>query len=104
MSAAPSLPRSRTWLRVCVLLLALLIPGAHIEAAGTPVVAGEAAEADLTEAALRPMTRTAQRAVVRHRPVRPAAPAPGAPVAATTGPLPAPPYLPPAPRYVVLRC
>lgn len=98
---------TRTWLRAFVLLLALLVPGghagAHAATAVTPI-AGELAEYDVLDTALRPPARAAHRPVVPLRPAPRPAPAPGAPAG---HPLPAPPRLPHALhtlRSVVLRC
>ncbi|MGX1131710.1 hypothetical protein RKD49_003900 [Streptomyces glaucescens] len=106
MSAAPSLPRSRVWLRVLVLLLALLIPGSHVEATGMPVAAGEVAEADLVVAAPRPVAHRARRAAVPEPPVRAgeAGPARCLPGRLPAAPPPAPPYTLRTLRSVVLRC
>ncbi|MFJ3668075.1 hypothetical protein ACIPSE_16660 [Streptomyces sp. NPDC090106] len=96
---------TRTWLRAFVLLLALLMPGAHTgaHAVASPVVAGEAAEYDALDTVVRPVHRTDPRPAV---PLRPALPAP-APLVPVTRPLPAPPDPSYAPRFlrsVVLRC
>ncbi|QEV30436.1 hypothetical protein CP976_21310 [Streptomyces coeruleorubidus] len=91
-----------------VLLLALLVPGAHAEAHTGPAatVSGEstAVECDVLDAAPRPPARGTRRAAV---PLRPAPlPSPGPAYAA---PLPVP--VPPGPRHdprplrsEVLRC
>ncbi|MDG9710182.1 hypothetical protein [Streptomyces sp. DH10] len=106
---APRGTRRNTWVRVLVLLLALLVPGAHAEARTGPAatVSGEstAVECDVLDTALRPPARGARRAVVPLRPT----PLPG-PEPAYAAPLPAP--VPPARRYddprplrsEVLRC
>ncbi|NNN31534.1 hypothetical protein HLK59_14405 [Streptomyces sp. S3(2020)] len=98
---------TRTWLRAFVLLLALLVPGAHSGAHAaipvtsvTSVAAGEAAEYDVLDTALRPPARAAHRPVASPR----TAPAPGVPA---VRPLPKPPhpsYAPHILRSVVLRC
>lgn len=99
---------TRTWLRAFVLLLALLVPGAHTGAhaatTSTPVLAAEIAEYDILDTALRPPARAA------HRPVVPLCPAPR-PAPAFPAPavrvLPAPPRAPYAAhtlRSTVLRC
>ncbi|MFI9828516.1 hypothetical protein ACIHIX_12595 [Streptomyces sp. NPDC051913] len=94
---------TRAWLRAIVLLLALLVPGAHAGAhAAVPVAASEAAEYDVLDTVLRPASQ---------HPVAPLRPAPRvtlpAPVVPDGAPLPAPPH----PSYtlltlrtVVLRC
>ncbi|MGW0191238.1 hypothetical protein ACWDV7_36740 [Streptomyces sp. NPDC003362] len=106
MSAAPSLPRSRAGLRVLVLLLALLIPGSHVEATGMPVAAGEVAEADLVVVAPRPVVRSARRAAVPRPPLRTGATGPARclPGHLPAAPPPAPPYTLRTLRSVVLRC
>lgn len=107
MSTAPRLPRRRrAWLRVLVLLVALVLPGAHTGTHAAPVTppAGEAIEYDLLDTALRLPARAAQRPVVPLRPAPRPEPAPGVPAGA---PLPAPPrpsYALVALRTVVLRC
>ncbi|MBK3571798.1 hypothetical protein JHN47_50010, partial [Streptomyces sp. MBT62] len=67
MSTARSLPRSRAWLRALVLLLALLVPGAHAEMRAVPVASSvettiEYDVLDTATAALRPS------ALAVHRP------------------------------------
>ncbi|AWW42555.1 hypothetical protein DN051_20465 [Streptomyces cadmiisoli] len=88
-----------------VLLLVLLVPGAHAAAVAVPVpVAGEVAEVDLLDTALRPPHRAGKQPAVPRRPVRPAAPPPhGTPVRPCPAPT-WPPYTPRALRSVVLRC
>ncbi|MFF9626678.1 hypothetical protein [Streptomyces griseosporeus] len=112
MSRAPrAVPRSRTWLRVLVLLLALLVPGAHAGlSAAAPLTAPAAvagtAEHDLTDTvAPRTPTRPAPRAAAPLRPCPlPATPAPEATGGRRTAVPPRAPHAPPAPRSVVLRC
>ncbi|MBK6016257.1 hypothetical protein JHN45_34735, partial [Streptomyces sp. MBT53] len=75
MSTARSLPRSRAWLRALVLLLALLVPGAHAEMRAVPVASSvettiEYDVLDTATAALRPS------ALAVHRPTPPLRPAP----------------------------
>ncbi|MCX4763302.1 hypothetical protein OG562_20475 [Streptomyces sp. NBC_01275] len=101
-SPAPRLPRSRAWLRVLVLLLALLATGAPVEASAAPVVAGEIAEYDVLDAALRPVAG-APRPVVPLRPAPLPGPAPGVPDRSAHA-SPRPPYALRALRTVVLRC
>ena len=111
MSTARSLPRSRIWLRILVLLLALLVPGTHAQAHALPTVAeisGEAAEQDVLDTVLRPPARTDRRGPVRLRPAPLPKPAPGAPACHPpphphSAP-PRPPYVPHILRTVVLRC
>ncbi|MEU6374005.1 hypothetical protein [Streptomyces sp. NPDC046909] len=97
---------TRTWLRAFVLLLALLVPGAHAGAhaatAVTPVVSTEITEYDVLDTALRP---AAQRPVAPLRPAPRVEPAP--PITPERTPLPAPPhpsYALHTLRTVVLRC
>lgn len=109
MSPAARTPyavRRAAWLRVLVLLLALLVPGtaAHGGVAESVVTGGTAAEYDVHDTALRPPGRHGHRPVV---PLRPAPRPPSArhPVATADHPLPVPPRpLLLAPRSVVLRC
>ena len=106
--SAPRSPSRRAWLRVLVLLLALLVPGAHAEAhtGWTTPVSGEstAVECDLLDTALRPPARAARRTAV---PLSPAPlPAPG-PASTAQQPVPVPPSPPRDPRPLrseVLRC
>jgi hypothetical protein len=104
MSTARSLPRSRAWLRVLVLLLALLVPGAHAEAHATPVVSMQTAEYDVLDAALRPSAPAVHRPVAPYRPALLPAPAPEAPGARPLAAPPRPPYALRSVRTVVLRC
>ncbi|MFF7641541.1 hypothetical protein [Streptomyces canus] len=106
MSSVRRAPRSRDWLRVLVLLLALLVPGAQVQAHAMPSVpAGELVEYDALDTALRPPGRAV------HRMAGPLRPAPR-PEAVPGGPAdrrprtasPRPPYALPALRSVVLRC
>ncbi|GAA2586786.1 MULTISPECIES: hypothetical protein [Streptomyces] len=100
--------RRNAWPRVLVLLLALLVPGAHAEAhtGPTATVSGEstAVECDVLDTALRPSARAARRTAV---PLRPAPlPAPG-PAYTAPRPMPVPPgppHAPRPPRSEVLRC
>lgn len=102
--------RSRAWLRVLVLLLALAVPGAHAQAHALPVVAGalgEVAEHDVLDTALRPAARGDRRSAVR--PARSGTdPQPKPARCVRAGPTPAapprPPYLTHVLRTVVLRC
>ncbi|KQX62522.1 MULTISPECIES: hypothetical protein [unclassified Streptomyces] len=105
MSPAARLPRSRTWLRTLVLLLALLVPGAAAEVSAAPVAAEIAAiaEYDVVDTALRPAPR-APRPAAPPRPAALPAPAPGVP-ADRPRPAPSrPSYALHALRTVVLRC
>lgn len=103
MSPAARLPRSRTWLRTLVLLLALLVPGSAAEVSAAPVTAAGITEYDVLDTALRP-------APFAHRLATPRRAAPlasPAPVAPANRPDPAPlrpPYTLHILRVVVLRC
>jgi len=109
VSTARSLPRSRAWLRVLVLLLALTVPGTHAEMHVASVASMEIIEYDVLDAAVRPpahAVRTVRRAVVPPRPAP--LPAYGTP---DDGHSPSAPPRPPytlhalhALRSVVLRC
>ncbi|MFI9170443.1 hypothetical protein [Streptomyces lincolnensis] len=107
MSTERSLPRRRrAWLRVLVLLVALVLPGAHTGTHAAPATppAGEAIEYDLLDTALRLPARAARRPVVPLRPApRPEA-APGVPAGAPLPAVPRPSYTLVALRTVVLRC
>ncbi|WP_327718012.1 hypothetical protein OG381_23340 [Streptomyces sp. NBC_00490] len=98
---------TRTWLRAFVLLLALLVPGGHAGApAATAVapIAGELAEYDVLDTALRPPARAAHRPVVPLRPAPRPAPAPAVPAGRPLPAPPRPPYALHTLRSVVLRC
>ncbi|MGW2742878.1 hypothetical protein [Streptomyces sp. NPDC001450] len=107
MSGTPSLPRSRTWLRVLVLLLALWVPGAHLQAqaAPAPAVSAETAEHDVLDTLLRPPARTLHQtdAPERTAPL-PDPPTPVRPALRPCPAVPRPPYAVPLLRTVVLRC
>ncbi|MER5834530.1 hypothetical protein ABT116_27790 [Streptomyces sp. NPDC002130] len=104
----PRGPRRHARLRVLVLLLALLVPGAHAEAhtGWTAPVSGEntTVECDLFDTALRPPARGARRVAVP--PATAPFPAPGPSYAAQRSvPVPPnPPHGPRPPRSEVLRC
>ncbi|MBX7552850.1 hypothetical protein [Streptomyces sp. NPDC004232] len=114
MSRTSRRPRSRTWLRVLVLLLALWVPVAHAQAHAAPVCAVSADTSehhdghDVTDAldGLDLLLRPAARAV--HRADAPECPAPlPGPAAPARRPCPAAlraPYATPLLRTVVLRC
>ncbi|MFE9677795.1 hypothetical protein ACFYO5_27360 [Streptomyces sp. NPDC006259] len=103
-SPARNVPRHRSWLRVLVLLLAVLVPGAPAAVhAPAPVAAAEIAEYDALDA-LRPAGAAARRAVAPR-------PAPAPAPAVTSGRVLRAPSRPPYPpaalnslRAVVLRC
>ncbi|MFJ8592047.1 hypothetical protein [Streptomyces sp. NPDC093598] len=101
-------PRRNAWLRVLVLLLALLVPGAHAEAHAGPVavVSGEGttAECDVLDTTLRPPARGSRRTAV---PLSPAPLQDPGPAYTAQRPVPAPTNPPHAPRPLrseVLRC
>jgi hypothetical protein len=106
MSSTPHPVSRYAWLRLLVLLLALLMPGAHAETHAAPVVAGETVEDDGLDTPLRPPAHAAHRPAVPARPAPAPSPAP-APVVPRDRSRPAPPR-PPYPllalRTVVLRC
>ncbi|MER7478955.1 hypothetical protein ABTX60_15080 [Streptomyces sp. NPDC126510] len=104
----PRGPHRHAWLRVLVLLLALLAPGAHAEAhtGWTAPVSGEnpTVECDLFDTAPRPPARGARRVAVP--PATAPIPGPG-PANAAQRPVPVPPSPPHDPRPLrseVLRC
>ncbi|MFG3717500.1 hypothetical protein ACGF8D_06780 [Streptomyces massasporeus] len=105
----PRSPRRHAWLRVLVLLLALLVPGTHAEAhtGWAAGVSGESTtvECDLFDTALRPPARTARRTTAVPLSFAPL-PGPGpAPTAQHPVPVPPTPRLDPRPlRSEVLRC
>jgi len=104
VSTARSLPRSRAWLRVLVLLCAVLVPGAHSQVHAAPAVSMESVEYDVLDAAVRPASDTVRRAAVPLRLAPLADPAPGLPEGHPLPAPPRPPYALPALRSVVLRC
>jgi hypothetical protein len=105
MNTARGLPRSRAWLRVLVLLLAVLVSDAPAEASPPSAVSAEITEYDVLDTALRPPARGAHRPVVPLRPAPCPAPAPGVPEGHHALPAPPrPPYALCTLRTVVLRC
>lgn len=104
MSTARGLPRSRAWLRVLVLLLAVLVPGAPCEVAAMPVASVEIVEYDAFDTALRPPADGAHRAVAPPRPACRPARTPGVPPGRPLPPPAEPPYTLDVLRTVVLRC
>ncbi|MET8771221.1 hypothetical protein [Streptomyces sp. NPDC004658] len=106
MSRSSSTPRSRTWLRVLVLLLALWVPGAHVPAQAFTdlAVAAETAEHDVLDTPLRPPARVIHRADAPERLAPLPAPAPARPAAPAGPAAPRAPYTAPLLRTVVLRC
>ncbi|MER6528936.1 hypothetical protein [Streptomyces sp. NPDC001508] len=103
MSGAHALPHGRAWLWVLVLLLALLVPGAHAEAHATPVVAGDVVQHDDLDTALRPPSRAVPHLLVPVRPAPLALPADGIPHSRPPA-APRSPYALRALCSVVLRC
>ncbi|MFG2359239.1 hypothetical protein [Streptomyces sp. NPDC048521] len=106
MSRTTSIPRGRTWLRVLVLLLALWVPGAHVQAQAAPAlgVAAETAEHDVLDTVLRPSARAVHRSDVPERPAPLPDPAPARPATHPCPGTPRAPYATPLLRTVVLRC
>ncbi|MFD8228655.1 hypothetical protein ACFV16_31465 [Streptomyces massasporeus] len=106
----PRSPRRHAWLRVLVLLLALLVPGAHAEAhtGWTAGVSGESTtvECDFLDTALRPPARAAARRTAAV-PLSPAPVQGPGPASTAQHPVPVPPSPPLDPRPLrseVLRC
>ncbi|MEV2210534.1 hypothetical protein AB0H86_03300 [Streptomyces sp. NPDC050997] len=104
MSTARGLPRSRAWLRVLVLLLAVLVPGTPAEVSAAPGVSVEIVEYDVLDTALRPPARDAHRPAVPPRRAPDLGPAPAVPRGRPQPAPPKPPYALHALRTVVLRC
>ncbi|MEU1465467.1 hypothetical protein ABZ467_33320 [Streptomyces sp. NPDC005727] len=106
MSRTARIPRSRTWLRVLVLLLAVWVPGAHVQPQPAPAPAASAgtSEHDHLDTLPRPPARVSHPAGAPERPAPLPGPAP-APAAAPPGrAVPRPPGAVPLLRTVVLRC
>jgi hypothetical protein len=99
-------PRPRAWLRLLVLLLALLVPGVHAQAQAAPAVAmsAETAEHDVLDTLLRPPARTVHRADAPERTAPLPDPAAARPPARPCPAAPRAPYAVPLLRTVVLRC
>ncbi|MGW3203650.1 hypothetical protein [Streptomyces sp. NPDC001135] len=106
MSRTASRPRSRTWLRVLVLLLALCVPGVPAQAQAAPAlgVSAETFEHDPFDMLVRPPARAVHRADAPERPAPLSDPAPARPAARTCPAAPRVPYAPSPLRTVVLRC
>ncbi|MFI9250762.1 hypothetical protein [Streptomyces sp. NPDC053069] len=106
MSRTASRPRSRTWLRVLVLLLALWVPGVHAQVQAAPAlgVSAETFEHDVFDILVRPPARAVHLADVPERPAPLADPAPVRPTARTRPAAPRVAYPSSLPRTVVLRC
>ncbi|MET9734232.1 hypothetical protein ABZZ79_27385 [Streptomyces sp. NPDC006458] len=110
MSTTSRLARGRTWPRMLVLVLALLLGAPPVTGGLTApalAVPGESVEYDVLDTALRPPARSAHRPAAPTRPAaaphRPAAPrqGPGHPLRPAS---PRPPYALRGLRTVVLRC
>lgn len=100
-------PRPRAWLRLLVLLLALLVPGVHFQAQAlpAPTVAAETSEHDVHHGTLlRPPARSVHRAQAPERTAPLLGPAPARPAAPSCPAAPLPPHAVPLLRTVVLRC
>ncbi|MFI9809825.1 hypothetical protein ACIHEJ_36815 [Streptomyces sp. NPDC052301] len=107
MSRTARSPRSRTWLRMLALLLALWVPGAHVQAQAAPALgaAAETFEHDVLGTLVRPCARAVHRADVPERPAPLSAPAsPARPAPRPCSTTPREPYAPALLRTVVLRC
>ncbi|MGJ5754773.1 hypothetical protein FB563_2959 [Streptomyces puniciscabiei] len=106
MSGTGSFSRSRTWLRVLVLLLALWVPGAHVQAEAAPALgaSAETFDHDALDALLRPPAQAVHRAGAPERPAPLPDPAPARPAARPCPGAPRVPYTLPLLRTVVLRC
>ncbi|WP_333776388.1 hypothetical protein [Streptomyces sp. IBSBF 3136] len=107
MSGTPGLPRTRARLRVLVLLLALWVPGAHVQATAAPALSVPAgtAEHDVLDSPLRPPARALHQPDAADRTAPPAAaPAPARPAPGPRPAVPLPPSAVPLLRTVVLRC
>ncbi|MGN9755504.1 hypothetical protein [Streptomyces sp. SD31] len=108
MSTARRPLLSHAWLRVLVLLLALLVPGTHTQAHAVPMAAGasaELAEHDVLDTLLRPPARPDRRNTVRLRPAPlPKQAPPGVRACPARPAPPRSPYVPHVLRTVVLRC
>ena len=104
MSTVRSLSRGHAWLRTLVLLLVLLVPGAHAEVHAAPPSATETVEYDALDAAVRPPADALHRTVVALRPAPLQAPPLDTPAARRLWAPPRPPHALPALHSVVLRC
>ncbi|GHE03582.1 hypothetical protein [Streptomyces alanosinicus] len=106
MSGIAGLTRSRTWLRVFVLLLALWVPCVHAQAQAAPVLglSAETFEHDDLDSILRPPALVVHRADVAERPAPLPDPAPARPAPRARPGTPPVPYAPHLLCTVVLRC
>jgi hypothetical protein len=89
-----------------MLLLALWVPAAHVQAQAAPAlsVATGAAEHDVLDSALRPCAGAVHRADGPERPAPLPGPEPARPAARPRPGAPRAPYAPALLRTVVLRC
>ncbi|ANP57209.1 hypothetical protein J2Z21_004019 [Streptomyces griseochromogenes] len=102
-------PRPHAWLRLLVLLLALLVPGTHAQAQAEPTPTAlaetvESVEHDALDTLVRPPAGAVHRADAPERPAPLSDPAPARPAARSCPAVPRPPYTLPLLRTVVLRC
>ncbi|MET7286871.1 hypothetical protein [Streptomyces sp. NPDC005573] len=99
-------PRHRTWPRLLVLLLALLVPGAHAQAQAAPALtaSAETTEHDTLDTLLRPPARTLHQADAPERVASLPGPAPAGAAARPHPAAPGPCSSLSLPRTVVLRC
>jgi hypothetical protein len=106
MSRSARSTRGRAWLRVLLLLLALWVPAAHVQAQAAPALCASvgAPEHDVPDSALRPFAGPVLRADVPERPAPPPGPGSARPAPRTCPGAPRAPYAPPLLRTVVLRC
>ncbi|MEV5878735.1 hypothetical protein AB0L75_31810 [Streptomyces sp. NPDC052101] len=106
MSGIVGLPRSRTWLRVLVLLLALWVPCAHAQAQAAPALglSAETFEHDDLDSLVRPPAHVVHQADEPDRLAPLSDPAPASPAARSWLGALRVPCAPPLLRTVVLRC
>ncbi|MER6384073.1 hypothetical protein [Streptomyces sp. NPDC001250] len=106
MSRITGRTRSRTWLRVLVLLLALWVPCAHAQAQAAPALglSAEAFEHEALDSLVRPPDSALHQADAPERPAPLPDPAPTGPTARMCPGTPRVAYAPLLLRTVVLRC
>ncbi|OLZ68578.1 hypothetical protein AV521_20770 [Streptomyces sp. IMTB 2501] len=106
MSGIAGLTRSRTWLRVLALLLALWVPCIHAQAQAAPALglSAEAFEHEVLDSLVRPPDSALHQADAPERPAPLSDPAPVRPTARLCAGAPRVPYAPSLLRTVVLRC
>ena len=102
-------PRLTAWLRLLVLLLALLVPGVHAEVQAAPALTAsaegvETVEHDALDTLVRPPAGAVHRTDVPQRPAPLPDRAPARPAVRPCPAVPRPPYALPLLRTVVLRC